>query len=53
MAIYALVSLAWPILALTLFHREGAGLSEVSPFYGCFDLIFSLYFPSDAANLFL
>jgi ABC-type transport system involved in multi-copper enzyme maturation permease subunit len=37
-ALYALVNLAWPVLALTLFQREGAGLSEVSCFYGCFDL---------------
>jgi ABC-type transport system involved in multi-copper enzyme maturation permease subunit len=37
-ALYALVNLAWPILALTLFPREGAGLSAVSSFYGCFAL---------------
>jgi ABC-type transport system involved in multi-copper enzyme maturation permease subunit len=37
-AMYALVSLAWPVFALTLFPREGTGLSAISPFYGCFDL---------------
>jgi ABC-type transport system involved in multi-copper enzyme maturation permease subunit len=42
-ALYALVSLAWPALAMTLFSNEGAGLSAISPFYGCFDLTVVLF----------
>jgi ABC-type transport system involved in multi-copper enzyme maturation permease subunit len=37
-AAYALVGLAWPVLALTIYPGDGLALSAVSPFYGCFDL---------------
>ena len=42
-AIYALIGLAWPVLALTLFPMEGPGLSAISTFYGCFDLTLAIY----------
>ena len=38
MGLYAVVSLAWPVLVLTLFPGKGAELSAVSSFYGTFDL---------------
>ncbi len=42
--IYTLIALAWPILAWTIFWGQplGAGLREISPFYGVFDLTMSV-----------
>ena len=50
--IYAIVSLAWPILTKTVFPREGSGLAAVSPFYGCFDLTVSLFLPDYVSETF-
>ena len=44
--LYVLISLGWPMLARTLFGGPaGAGLSAISPFYGLFDLAYSLEDP--------
>jgi ABC-type transport system involved in multi-copper enzyme maturation permease subunit len=41
--LYVLIALGWPMLARTLFWGPvGAGLSAISPFYGLFDLAYSL-----------
>ena len=50
--IYAIVSLAWPILSKTVFPKEGSGLAAVSSFYGCFDLTVSLFFPDYVSETF-
>jgi ABC-type transport system involved in multi-copper enzyme maturation permease subunit len=44
--LYASISLGWPMLARTLFREPvGPGLSAISPFYGLFDLAYSVEYP--------
>jgi ABC-type transport system involved in multi-copper enzyme maturation permease subunit len=51
--LYTLVSLGWPVMALTSYGRRqlGAGLSEVSPFYGSFDLTVAIEHPGYVQHL--
>jgi ABC-type transport system involved in multi-copper enzyme maturation permease subunit len=52
--LYAVVSLGWPVLVRTLFGGPlGSGLSAISPFYGTFDLTYSLEFPTYVEQCFI
>jgi ABC-type transport system involved in multi-copper enzyme maturation permease subunit len=52
-ALYALVSLGWPVLMRTLlWGPTGQGLAAISSFYGLFDLTYSLEYPAWADNQF-
>src|SRR5258705_1454816 len=54
-ALYTLVSLGWPVMALTAFggyQEPGPGLSVVSPFYGSFYLTFGIVHPAYVKYLF-
>jgi ABC-type transport system involved in multi-copper enzyme maturation permease subunit len=42
-AMYVLVVLAWPVLMRSAFPAQGLAPATMSPFYGCFYLILSLY----------
>jgi ABC-type transport system involved in multi-copper enzyme maturation permease subunit len=52
-ALYAIVALAWPILAMTVFQGHGMGLATLSPYYGCFYLTLGSYHPDLFGELFL